>query len=105
MNNQSVTETSRIIKVLPTIKFLIDNKAKIIIISHVGRPKGKISPNLSLKPIAKKLANLLDQKVIFFNDTATTEIYTLSLHDALPISWIKSCIQNGKKSKKIMVLN
>ena len=69
LNNQSVTETSRIIKVLPTIKFLIDNKAKIIIISHVGRPKGKISPNLSLKPIAKKLANLLEQKVIFFNET------------------------------------
>ena len=65
LNNGSITETSRIQKVLPTIKFLIDSKAKIIIISHVGRPKGKIVPGLTLKPIAKKLSNLLNQKVIF----------------------------------------
>ena len=69
LNNGSITETSRIEKVLPTIKFLIDKKAKIIIISHVGRPDGKISPSLTLEPIAKKLASLLKQKVIFFNKT------------------------------------
>ena len=48
INDGSITETSRIQKVLPTIKFLIDNKAKIIIISHIGRPKGKIIPTLTL---------------------------------------------------------
>ena len=69
LNNESITEASRIIKILPTIKFLINNKAKIIIISHVGRPDGKISPSLTLEPIAKKLASLLKQKVIFFNKT------------------------------------
>ena len=69
LNNGSITETSRIIKVLPTIKFLINNKAKVIIISHVGRPGGKISPSLTLEPIAKKLARLLKQNVIFFNET------------------------------------
>jgi len=69
LNNESITEASRIIKILPTIKFLINNKAKIIIISHVGRPGGKISPSLTLEPIAKKLASLLNQKVIFFNET------------------------------------
>ena len=53
LNGGSITETSRIQKVLPTIKSLIDKKAKIIIISHLGRPKGKIIPELSLKPIAK----------------------------------------------------
>ena len=68
LNNGSITEASRIQKVLPTIKFLIDGKAKIIIISHIGRPNGKIVPDLSLKPIAKKLSNLLDQKVIFLNE-------------------------------------
>ena len=65
LNNGSITEASRIQKVLPTIKFLIDNKAKVIIISHVGRPEGKTIPQLTLKPIAKKLSNLLKQKVIF----------------------------------------
>ena len=43
-NNGSITETSRIEKVLPIIKFLIKKKAKIIIISHLGRPKGKAVP-------------------------------------------------------------
>ena len=55
LNNGYITEASRIEKVLPTIKFLINSKAKIIIISHIGRPKGKNVPSLSLKPIAKKL--------------------------------------------------
>ena len=68
LNNGSITEASRIQKVLPTIKFLIDNKAKIIIISHIGRPNGKIISHLTLEPIAKKLSNLLDQKVIFLNE-------------------------------------
>ena len=68
LSNGSITEASRIQKVLPTIKFLIENKAKIIIISHVGRPKGQIVPNLTLEPIAKKLSILLDQKVIFLNE-------------------------------------
>ena len=68
ISNGSITEDSRIQKVLPTIKFLIKNKAKIIIISHIGRPKGQIVPSLTLEPIAKKLSDLLHQKVIFFNE-------------------------------------
>ena len=68
LSNGSITEASRIQKVLPTIKFLIENKAKIVIISHVGRPKGQIVPSLTLEPIAKKLSILLDQKVIFLNE-------------------------------------
>ena len=68
-NNGSITETSRIKKVLPTIKFLINKKAKIIIISHIGRPKGKFVPGLSLKPIAKKLSHYLNQNVVFLSET------------------------------------
>jgi len=72
IRNGSITEDSRIQKVLPTIKFLIENKAKIIIISHIGRPKGKIVPSLTLEPIAKKLSALLGQKVVFFNEVIGT---------------------------------
>ena len=43
LNNGKITDTTRIDKILPTIKFLLKNNAKIIILSHVGRPKGKIS--------------------------------------------------------------
>jgi len=69
LNNGSITEFSRIKKVLPTIKFLISKKAKIIIISHVGRPKGKVLPDLTLEPIALKLKKLLGKKVTFLNET------------------------------------
>lgn len=69
MNDGSITENSRIEKVLPTIKFLINKKAKIIIIAHLGRPKGKIVPELTLKPIAKKLSNYLNQEVVFLNES------------------------------------
>jgi phosphoglycerate kinase len=69
LNNGFVTEASRIEKVLPTIKFLIDKNAKVIIISHIGRPEGKVVSDLTLEPIAKKLTNLLNQNVFFLNET------------------------------------
>jgi len=69
INGGSITEDSRIEKVLPTIKFLINKKAKIIIIAHLGRPKGKIVPGLTLKPIAKKLSNHLNQDVLFLSES------------------------------------
>jgi len=65
----AITEDSRIQKSLPTIKFLINKKAKIIIIAHLGRPNGKIVPELTLKPIAKKLSNYLNQDVVFLNES------------------------------------
>jgi len=69
INDGAITENSRIEKVLPTIKFLIKKKAKIIIIAHLGRPKGKIVPGLTLKPIAKKLSYYLNQDVVFLNES------------------------------------
>ena len=74
INGGSITETSRIKKILPTIRFLISKKAKIIIISHLGRPKGKIVPELSLKLIAEKLSNFIGQKVIFLNKTVGSDV-------------------------------
>ena len=74
INNGSITETSRIEKVLPTINFLINKRAKIIIISHIGRPKGKIVNDLSLKPISKKLSNFLNQNIIFLNKTIGSDV-------------------------------
>ncbi len=58
-----ITDTTRIDKILPTLDFLIKEKAKIIILSHVGRPKGKIVKELSLKPICEELQNKLKKKV------------------------------------------
>ena len=58
-----ITDTNRIDKIIPTINFLLSKNAKIIIISHVGRPKGKIVEELSLKPICEELQNKLRKKV------------------------------------------
>ena len=58
-----IIDTTRIDKILPTLKFLISQNAKIIIISHVGRPKGKVVNELSLKPICKDLEIKLSQNI------------------------------------------
>ena len=58
-----ITDTTRIDKILPTLNFLISQNAKIIIISHVGRPKGKVVNDLSLRPICKDLEMKLSQNI------------------------------------------
>ena len=58
-----ITDPTRIIKIIPTLKFLIKCNAKIIIISHVGRPKGKINKDLSMQPICEYLSTKLGKKV------------------------------------------
>ncbi len=65
IENGSITEYSRIEKILPTIKTLAEKEAKIIILSHIGRPKGKIVKSMSLEPISKKLSSLLNKDVLF----------------------------------------
>ncbi|MDC0052140.1 phosphoglycerate kinase, partial [bacterium] len=55
LENGKVTDSTRIDKILPTINLLLKNNAKVIILSHVGRPKGKIVKELSLKPICEDL--------------------------------------------------
>ena len=63
-----ITDETRIDKIVPIIKFLIKKKSKIIIISHVGRPKGEASKILSLKPICKNLEKKLKKKIKLLND-------------------------------------
>jgi phosphoglycerate kinase len=74
MKDGAITESSRIIKILPTIKLLIEKKAKIIIFSHIGRPKGKVVSGMSLKPISNKLADLLNKEVIFNKNVISEKI-------------------------------
>ena len=63
IENGQITDTNRIEKIIPTLKYLLEKKAKIIIISHVGRPKGKVNKDLSLKPICENLELKLKQKI------------------------------------------
>ena len=63
LNNGKITDTTRIDKILPTINFLLKNNAKVLILSHIGRPKGKVVNELSLKPICESLKNKLNQNI------------------------------------------
>ena len=63
VKNGIITDQTRIDKVLPIINFLIKKRSKILIISHIGRPKGKINNELSLKPICENLEKKINQKV------------------------------------------
>jgi len=63
LDKEKISDTTRIDKILPTLKFLNKQKAKIIILSHVGRPKGKVLKELSLKPICENLQEQLGLRV------------------------------------------
>ena len=66
--NQNITDNTRIVAALPTIKYLLEQNCKIILASHLGRPKGEVKPEFSLKPVAKELSKLLGKDVIMAND-------------------------------------
>jgi phosphoglycerate kinase len=70
----NITDDTRIRAHRPTINYLLDEKAKVIIGSHMGRPKGKKSESLSLKPVAKRLSRLIQKDVIFVNDCIGPEV-------------------------------
>ena len=82
MKSGTITETSRIEKILPTIKLLIEKEAKIIILSHIGRPKGKIVEGMSLEPISKKISEFLNKEVLFdknqINENTISKINKIS---------------------------
>jgi phosphoglycerate kinase len=66
--NRNITDETRIDGALPTIKYLIDNGAKVILCSHMGKPKGEPKPELSLAPVAKSLSQKLGKEVVFAAD-------------------------------------
>ena len=66
--NGKITDENRIIGALPTVKYLLDNGAKVILCSHLGRPKNGPEPKFSLKPVADRLGELLGKKVTLAKD-------------------------------------
>ena len=66
--NGVITDNRRIVSALDTIKYLLDNNAKVILCSHLGRPKGEVKPEFSLKPIAAELSKLLGKEVMLAKD-------------------------------------
>jgi len=68
-----ITDDTRIRATIPTIEYCLKNKCKIILISHLGRPKGQVKPNLSLKPVSEKLSEILNMPIIFIDTPLNDE--------------------------------
>ena len=73
LGEEGILDDFRIKKTLPTIQYLSEHKAKVILISHLGRPKGK-EMEFSLKPVAERLEKLLGRQVEFLNDCVGPEV-------------------------------
>ena len=78
-----ITSDKRIVSSLPTIKYLIDNNAKVILCSHLGRPKGEVVPEFSLAPVAARLSELLGKEVKMATDVVgeSAKALAASLND------------------------
>lgn len=73
-----ITDDNRIRASLPTINYILDKGASLVLCSHLGKPKGKKKPKLSLKPVAERLQELLDRDVIMAPDCIGEEVFALA---------------------------
>src|SRR5258707_8220452 len=69
-----ITDATRIVETLPTLRLLVEQGGKLVLAAHLGRPKGKREPSLSLRPIAAKLADLLGCPVAFVDDCVGVKV-------------------------------
>ncbi|ADQ40893.1 triosephosphate isomerase [Caldicellulosiruptor acetigenus I77R1B] len=89
--NGNITDDRRIREALPTIKYLIDHNAKVILVSHLGRPKGKFDPKYSMAPVAKRLSELLGKEVVLAKDVIGEDA--------------KKCVEQMKEGDVVLLEN
>jgi len=75
----NIIDDTRIRGALPTIQYVLERGGKLVLMSHLGRPKGKVVPSMSLRPVAKRLSELLGREVAFADDCISEEAYQKSL--------------------------
>jgi len=78
LKDGKILNDTRMLKVLPTIKYLQEQRAKIILMTHLGRPKGTVVPEMSTKPLALRLSGLLEQEVLFAADCGGAESHKIT---------------------------
>ncbi|MBU5437883.1 phosphoglycerate kinase [Tissierella sp. MSJ-40] len=91
--DRNITDDIRITSSLPTINYLIENGARVILMSHLGRPKGEPNPKYSLGPVAKRLSELLNKDVVFAQD------------DMVVSDKVKEIVNNMKNSDVVLLEN
>jgi phosphoglycerate kinase len=96
----AIRDDTRIRASLPTIGWLLEHGARVVIASHLGRPKGKVDPTMSLRPVAKRLAELVPYKVRMANDVVGDEVRRLKLAlgegEALLLENVRFCKEEEK---------
>ena len=83
LKNGVITDENRIVAALPTIQYLINNGAKVILCSHLGKPKGEPKPELSLAPVAVRLSEKLGKDVVFAADECFWRVWRVYCADRL----------------------
>ena len=73
-----ITDDTRIRAAIPTIKYLVDNSAKVILAAHFGRPKGKVNEKMRLTPVAERLSSIISKKVVLSNSCIGDDALSLS---------------------------
>ena len=77
-DNGAITDDTRIRAAIPTIKYLVDNSAKVILAAHFGRPKGKVNEKMRLTPVAERLSAIISKKVVLSNSCIGDDALSLS---------------------------
>lgn len=105
LNEQGqITDDRRITEALPTIKYLLEHKAKVILMSHMGRPKGRFNEKYSLKPVAERLQQLIDAKLTLATDVIGEKVkhaaYSLQPGEILILENVRFYEQEEKNDAK-----
>ena len=104
--NGVITDDRRIRMAVPTIRSIIDRGGKAILMSHLGRPKGQVSPALSLAPAAQRLGELLEQPVVLASDTggqdSTAKAEVLSVGEVLVLENVR--FNPGEKKETMLTM-
>ena len=79
--NKNVTDDTRIQAIVPTVKYLKEHGAKIILMAHLGRPKGERKPEFSLAPVAKYMAKVFGEEIVFIPSVEEAPDYVAKLQD------------------------
>jgi phosphoglycerate kinase len=83
-DSRRVADDTRIRAAIPTLEFLADRGASVVLLSHLGRPKGKPDPEYSLEPVARRLADLIPDRSVSFVETTDTDEAIKATHKAKP---------------------